>query len=374
MTLRQMNSHMPTCRNVTSVTLVLLMTAACSRAPVAPAAAPVALTVKTTQATPRDITATIETSGPLFAWQEVAIGSEVTGYRLREVLVDVGDSVKQGQVLARLDNSVLSADRDQAAAQLAEAEATVKEAQTKATRATNLLKSGVLSTQEAEQLTTGAATAEARLQSAKAQLTTAEQRLKYAVILAPDAGVISARAVTPGQIAASGADLFKLIRNHRIEWRAEIPEAQFGKVRRGMIAQVRRADGSLARGQVRSLSPNLDPNTHRGIAYVDLKLEPALSPGMYVTGSIELGQSKTLTLPLGAVSMRDGFAYVFVIGPGNIVSQRRVTVGRVMKDALEISDGIGATEQVVAAGTGFLHDGDHVAIANAATNAPGTGS
>jgi RND family efflux transporter MFP subunit len=320
--------------------------------------------VKTTQAAARDITANIDTSGPLFAWQEVAIGSEVTGYRVQDVLVDVGDSVKKGQTLARLDSTVLQADRDQAAAQVAEAEATVKEAKANADRAAVLLKRGAISAQEADQQITSAATAAARAQNAKAQLVTAQQRLKYGQIIAPDDGVISARSVAPGQIAASATDLFKLIRRHRVEWRAEIPEAQFGKVRKGMLAQVKRADGTIARGRVRALSPNLDPSTHRGIAYVDLTLEPALSPGMYVTGSIALGESKALTLPLDAVMMRDGFSYVFVVGANNVVTQKRITVGRVMADALEVNDGVSETDQIVYSGAGFLHDGDHVAVAN----------
>lgn len=359
-------------RTVTSFTVALLClgaAGACSRAPGTPAGPAVALTVKTTQAEPRDLTATIDTSGPLVAWQEVSIGSEVTGYRVQDVLVDVGDSVKKGQVLARLDRTILQADREQAQAQLAEAEATVKEAKANADRAAALLKRGAISAQEADQQMTTAATAVARVQSSRASLATAEQRLKYGEIIAPDDGVISARTVSPGQIATSGNDLFKLIRQRRVEWRAEIPEAQFGHVHKGMLAQVRRADGSLAKGRVRALSPNLDPNTHRGIAYVDLTLEPALSPGMYVTGSIELGSMKALTLPLDAVSVRDGFSYVFIVGPDAVVKQKRVTVGRVMPDAIEISEGISATENVVAAGSGFLHDGDHVAVA-----APGAAS
>src|SRR3974390_252990 len=93
-------------KTVNAFTVALLsfsIATACSRAPTAPAGPAVALTVETTQAEPRDVTAALDTSGPLFAWQEVSIGSEVTGYRVQEVLVDVGDSVTRGQVLARLD-------------------------------------------------------------------------------------------------------------------------------------------------------------------------------------------------------------------------------------------------------------------------------
>jgi HlyD family secretion protein len=321
------------------------------------------LTVETVLAQERSMPTVIETSGPLAAWQEVVIGSEISGYRVSEVTVDIGTVVSKGRVLAKLDDTLLRAEVEQRRAALLEAQASLAEAKSNADRSAALMKRGATSTQEADQRSTAAATAAARVASAQAQLSTAEQRLNYATIVAPDFGTISARTVVPGQIAAGGAELFKLIRQNRIEWRAEIPEAQISKIRAGMSAKVRRTDGTFAIGKIRTIAPSLDAATRRGTAYVDLHIENGLRPGMFSSGSIELGAQQTRLLPLAAVTMRDGFAYVFVLGADEKVTQRRVQVGRFFNDTVEILDGVTATDAIVARGAGFLRDGDQVRVA-----------
>lgn len=320
------------------------------------------LTVETIPPVTRETALTIDTAGVLAPWQEVSIGPEVTGYRISEITVDVGTAVSKGQVLARLDETLLRAEVDQRNAALAEAQASLAEAQANADRTAALMKRGASSEQESIQKTTAAATAAARVASAQAQLSTAEQRLKYATIVAPDFGVISARTATVGQLAAGGAEFFKMIRQNRVEWRAEIPEAQIGDVKAGMSAKVRRADGTYAVGRVRTVAPSLDTATRRGMAYVDLKLESGIRPGMFATGNIEIGKSPARILPLAAVTVRDGFSYIFVMGTDNKVTQKRIEVGRFFSDGVEVLDGIGPADAVVAQGAGFLRDGDQVRV------------
>lgn len=331
------------------------------------AAQQAALTVTATQPQRLNTAQALDTAGGLFAWQEVAVGAEVSGYRVGEVMVDVGDNVRKGQVLAKLDETLLRESLNQAQAAYDVAKATLEQAKAVAKRGNALQQPGVISKQDVEQLDTAAATATAQLASAESQLQTAKQRLEYATIKAPDEGVISARAVTPGQIATSGSTLFSLIRNSRVEWRAEVPSADIGKVKRGMTASVKRADGTLAKGTVRTVSPGLDSNTQRGVAYVDLKLEPQIRPGMYVTGSIALAQENVLTVPLDSVTVRDGFSYVFVLQDKNAVRQQRINVSRLLSDTVEVSDGLSVDDRIVASGVGFLRDGDIVRIADAAS-------
>jgi RND family efflux transporter MFP subunit len=318
--------------------------------------------VETITTAVRDAPTNIDTAGVLAAWQEVSIGSEVSGYRISEITVDVGSVVAKGRVLAKLDDTLLRAEVDQRAAALAEAKAALDEAKANADRTTALLKRGASSDQEAIQKSTAAATAIARVASAQAQLATAEQRLSYATIVAPDYGVISARTVSVGQLAPAGTDLFKMIRQNRVEWRAEIPEAQISSVKAGMAVKVRRADGTFATGRIRAVAPSLDSNTRRGIAYADLKLEDGIRPGMFASGTIELGHQQTHVLPLAAVTVRDGFSYVFVLGNDNKVTQRQVKVGRFFNDGVEIVDGVAASDSIVAQGAGFLRDGDQVRV------------
>lgn len=328
-----------------------------------------ALTVEVTAPDGGGTVQVLDTSGGLFAWQEVAVGADVSGYRVSEVFVDVGDSVQKGQVLAKLDDALLRQSVLQAQAAVEEAKATLEQTQAAARRGEALQKSGLISKQDLETLNTNAATATARLNSATAQLQAANQKLDYATIHAPDGGVISERSVAPGQIANAGANLFKLIRQSRVEWRAEIPASELGKVRRGMTASITRADGTKATGVVRTVSPGLDTNTQRGLAYVDLKLEPLVRPGMYVTGAIHLARAKTLTVPLAAVSVRDGFSYVFVLQPDRTVRQQRVTVGQLLNDTIEVRDGLSSDDRIVATGAGFLHDGDVVRLGSGAATA-----
>jgi RND family efflux transporter MFP subunit len=328
------------------------------------------LTVAITRAVAGDTAQMLDTAGSLFAWQEVAISAEVSGYRIADVLVDVGDAVSKGQVLARLDDTLLRESFSQAQAAVAVAKANMEQAQASARRGNALQQPGVISKQDAEQLNTAAATATAQLTNAESLLQSAKQRLEYANIRASDSGVISVRTATPGQIANAGVALFSLIRDNRIEWRAEVPAYDIGKVRRGMTARIKRPDGTYATGTVRTLSPGLDPNTQRGTAYVDLKLDNQVRPGMYMTGSIELAKASSLRVPLAAVTVRDGFSYVFVLQPDNLVRQQRVTVGRLQSDSVELIDGITVEDRIVASGVGLLRDGDRVSLADSAANAP----
>jgi RND family efflux transporter MFP subunit len=323
-----------------------------------------AMSVEVVQAKLANSTQVLETSGGLYAWQEVAVGAEVSGYRVAEVLVDVGDIVSQGQVLARLDNTLLKQAYDQAQAAVAVAKATMNQAQASARRGNSLQESGLISKQDSEQLNTNAATAGAQLQSAESQLQSAKQRLDYADIKATDPGVISARNVAPGQIANAGSSLFTLIRDSRVEWRADIPAAYIGRVKRGMRASIKRLDGSSASGTVRTVSPGLDANSQRGTAYVDLRLEAQIRPGMFVSGSIDMDKAKVLTVPISAVTVRDGFSYVFVVQADGAVRQQRVTVSRLLSDTVELSDGVSADDQIASSGVGLLRDGDKVSISN----------
>ena len=319
-------------------------------------------------ATPEKINAAqvLDTAGGLFAWQEVAVGAEVSGYRVADVLVDVGSKVSKGDLLAKLDETLLRESLNQAQAQVAVAKATLDQAKASANRGNALLQTNVISKQDVEQLNTTSATAAAQLINAESQLQTAKQRLDYALIRAPDAGVISARNALPGQIATTGTTLFSLIRQSRVEWRAEIAAVDIGRVHAGMAASVQRADGTKATGKVRTVSPGLDATSQRGIAYVDLALEPLIRPGMYVNGTIQLAKASTLTVPLTAVSARDGFSYVFVIKADSTVRQQRVTVGRIINDKIELRDGVTPEDSIVSSGSGFLRDGDKVTIANSA--------
>ena len=167
------------------------------------------------------------------AWQEASVGAESNGLRLTAVNVNVGDVVKAGQVLATFAADTVQADVAQARASVMEAEANAAEAAANAERARGLQASGALSQQQIQQYTTAEQTAKARVEAARAQLNAQQLRLKFTQVLAPDSGVISARTATVGAVVGSGTELFRMVRKGRLEWRAEVTQAELARIRPG---------------------------------------------------------------------------------------------------------------------------------------------
>ncbi|WP_316865284.1 efflux RND transporter periplasmic adaptor subunit [Ralstonia mannitolilytica] len=307
-------------------------------------------------------------SGAVQPWQEASIGAEVNGLKLAEVLVNVGDVVKQGQLLARLSDETVRADVAAQRATLAEAEASAAQAAGEARRAHELDKSGAISQQDLIQYDTQAKTAAAKLAAARAQFDSQQLRLRYTRVVAPDDGVISARSATVGAVVSSGTELFKLIRKNRLEWRAEMHGEVLPRIQPGQAVRLRRMDGGVVQGRVRQVAPTVDASTRNGLVYVDLPPQAAASgvkAGMYLSGDVLLGDAPAVTLPESAVFSRDGYDYVMVLAAQNRVRQTKVTVGRRQDGQVEIVQGIGPNDGVVAAGAAFLSDGDTVRVAGA---------
>ncbi len=314
----------------------------------------------------------IQASGTIAAWQEAIVGAEVAGLRLAELMVDVGDEVTKGQVLARFDDATTLAMVRQTEAAVAEAEANVAEAEANAQRAERLGKTGALSQQDATQYLTRGRTAKAQLESAKARLHSQKLALDYTRVVAPDDGVIASRKAMLGMVAAPGTELFRLVRQNRLEWRAELSGAQLAQVHVGDAASVQLVDRTIAHGKVRQVAPVLDESTRIGVAYVELDrsadANTAARAGMYGTGSITLGQRVALTLPSDAIVLRDGHEYVFVLGADGRVALTKVEIGRRFGNGVEISGGVTDAQQVVAAGAAFLNDADAVHVVPAPVN------
>lgn len=316
----------------------------------------------------------ISANGNIAAWQEAIIGSEANGLRLVNVLVNVGDVVKKGQLLADFATETIDADLMQAKASLLEAEATGREAINNADRARTLQNTGAMSNQQIEQYTTAAETAKARIEVAKAAVNTQQIRLKQTRIYAPDSGIISARNATVGAVVGAGTELFRLIRQSRLEWRAEVISSDLPKIKIGMQANIIAADGSHLIGKVRKLSPTVDMQTRNTIVYVDLPTN-SVKAGMFAKGDFLMGQSNTLAVPQQALVLRDGFNYVFVLKNINgeqakvgqvKVGQIKVQTGKRVGNLVEIVSGLTANQSIVASGGAFLSDNDTVKVVNAA--------
>ena len=337
------------------------------------------LTVTATQVGQSQMSTKLVANGSVAAWQDAIIGSESNGLRIAEVLVNIGDVVSRGQVLARFANEAVSADVAQAKAALAEAEATAVEATVNADRARGLQASGAISKQQIGQYLTAEQTAKARVAAAKASLDVQQLRLKYTQVLAPDSGVISARTATVGAVVGNGAELFRMIRQGRLEWRAEVTSADLSKISNGAQAIVIAPNGEQIQGKVRMVAPTVDVSNRTGLVYVDLlqskdkKQMHSFKPGMFARGEFVFGSSQAMTVPQQAVVVRDGFSYVFKLNADQRVTQVKVQTGRRMQingnEMIEILSGVNAGTQIAASGVGFLNDGDLVKLVTASSSA-----
>lgn len=308
----------------------------------------------------------VQATGSIAAWQEASIGAESGGLRVAEVRVNVGDVVRKGQVLAMLAAETIEADLALARANLAEAEAVLADARANAARARDVAGSGSLSQQQLAQLLTAEKTSDARVLAVRAQVAAQEIRLAHTAVAAPDEGSISVRNATVGAVVPQGQELFRLIRGDRLEWRAEVTSAEIARIRPGQSVAVSSATGASMAGRVRMVAPTVDLQTRNALVYVDLPAgamrDGKFKAGMFARGEFATGGANVLTLPLEAISLRDGFSYVFILGADNRVKQLKVQLGRRAGERVEVQGALKGDERVVASGAAFLADGDLVRV------------
>jgi RND family efflux transporter MFP subunit len=330
-----------------------------------------ALTVTTVRPQRVSMPVKLAANGNIAAWQEAIVGAEANGLRLTQVNVNVGDRVSKGQVLATLASDTLRAEVAQSRASLAEAEAAAADAANNAQRARTLQGTGALSASQINQYLTAEKTAQARAQAARALVQAQQARLGQTEVVAPDSGIISVRAATVGAVVNGGTELFRLIRQGRLEWRAEVTSSELGRITTGTTAQVTAANGARLSGRVRMIGPTVDPQTRSALVYVDVAPLPGnagqAKAGMFARGEFDLGATPALTVPQAAVAIRDGFSYAYRVEPDGRVSQLKVQTGRLAGDQVEIVGGLAPDARIVATGAGFLNDGDLVRVADAAS-------
>ncbi|MBU6377754.1 MAG: efflux RND transporter periplasmic adaptor subunit [Gammaproteobacteria bacterium] len=345
-----------------------LMLAGCSRGGGEPPPAASSLTVTLIAAERRAIDREIVASGSVAAWQEMSLGVELAGIRVANVLVEPGDRVSAGQALVELDRRTLDVQARQAEASLAQARANAELATSQEKRGATLLERNLISTNDFEVLRANRARAEAQQVAAEAERDAARLRLGFATLRAPDAGIISVRHVQPGQIVSAGGELLRLIRRGRLEWRAEIAETDLARIKVGAKVELRGPAGEAVTGVIRAVSPAIDPQTRTALVYADLVQPGALRAGMFAEGRLGIGKAEVIVVPRQSVVFRDGYPYVFVMGEGGKVLQRRIDTGPPQGERVEVRSGLKPGERVVARGAGFLSDGDVVKVVDGATS------
>jgi RND family efflux transporter MFP subunit len=246
---------------------------------------------------------TLTANGSIVPWQEAIISAQMQGVRISDVKVSIGDRVHQGDVLVTLDNYIHTANTETAHAIQGQ-------------------------------------------------------------VLAPDDGVISAASANVGSMMQPGAELFRLIRKGRLEWRAELTAEELMLLRKGMPVKITVGESRAINGTVRAISPSVSAQTRYGYALISLPDSSGIIAGAFAHGTFDISGGKKImqTLPQSAVMQRGSTTYVLVVGADNRVHEHVVTVGQRIADRIQIKEGLKVTEPVIESGGAFLTDGDIVRV------------
>ena len=356
---------------------------------IAEAPAPSLPAITVSAVTPQTLTDRIIASGLVAAVEEVQVAPLVEGQPLDQLLVDVGDTVTEGQVLAVLSKTTLELQKTEAVASLAaarstiaqaeaqkvEAEAAAAEAARVVDRTTKLRESGTAPQATWDTANANATAANARvtvatqgLESARAQLALAEARLENVDLMlnrtevkAPVAGKIVARNAKIGAIAtAAGQPMFVIIRDGALELRADVAEIDLLRLAPGQKAHLRAVGmtGTLD-GTVRLIEPVIDPLTRLGRARISVDTGDALRSGMFVEAEIIAAKHEGLAVPVTAIGSSPEGNTVMRVKDGLV---ERVAVKTGIRDGglVEIIEGLAAGDTIVTKAGAFVRNGDRI--------------
>jgi RND family efflux transporter MFP subunit len=313
------------------------------------------------------VTSKVSLTGLISARNDMPIGNEGDAGRISEVLVEAGDRVRKGQVLARLNPITAQSQLDAAEASLDEVRANAAVAQSEWARAQQ--GDDLFSKEENERRRTTALTARAKIRAAEAQVVDARNKLAHTIILAPTDGIVLTRSAEVGQIAVPGSTvLFHLARDGQIEMRGQVAEQDVPRLALGQSATVH-LDGvaDTFTGTIWQIGAVIDAGTRQGTVRIVLPADRNLRPGAFARADIEVGSTTGVLLPQTAVLSDEKGTYVLIVGGDNKVERRAVTLGGARSEGLLVSQGLNGSERVVAIAGAFLRTGETVAIAGKAS-------
>jgi HlyD family secretion protein len=319
-------------------------------------------TVSVTEVGVSSVPTTVSIIGTIAARYDMPIGVEGDAGRVAAIYVEAGDHVKRGQVLARLNVSVLEPQVANLEAALEQARAEAELADAEYRRAQAVGASGALSVEETQRRKSAGVTAAAKVKVAAAQLAEAQARLARAAVRAPADGIILTRNVEVGQTATPGGEaLFRLSEGGEVELRGQVSEQDLPLLKVGQLVNVRlTGTPRVYEGHVRLLGAVIDPQTRLGMARVALTPDPNLRPGAFARAEVTVSNADRAVLPQTAVLTDDKGSYVLIVSAQHKVERRAVHVSGVVQNGVTIADGINGKEQVVATAGAFLQEGELV--------------
>jgi HlyD family secretion protein len=312
----------------------------------------------------KTVTSSVSFTGAIAARYDMPIGNDGDTGRIVSVAVEAGDHVQKGQLLARLDDSVLVPQVNRLAASLEQAKAQSDLSAAEYRRALGVEKAGALSAEDIEKRRATAVTDAANVKVVAAQLAESQARLARTRIVAPIAGTVLTRRAEVGMIANPGGDaLFRVASGGEVEMRGQLAEQDLAQVKVGDAATVHLTGLPQAfEGKVRLLGAIIDPATRLGEIRITLKPDPALRPGAFARGEVRIGNAQRPVVPRTAVLTDTNGSYVYIVGADNKATRRAVSVAETSEQGVVIEAGLTGSEQVVTTAAGFLRPGEQVKI------------
>ncbi|MBB3770874.1 RND family efflux transporter MFP subunit [Angulomicrobium tetraedrale] len=349
-----------------------------------------AISISVVPAARREVVERLSVTGTLVAREEIMVGAEIDGFRITDILVEEGDRVSKGQVLARLSRDTLETLLAQNTATAAKARAAIAqqkaalqqamaeqtEAESSVERARTLIKTGATSQEMLDARERAAKVAAAQVAAAEESITASEAesaqiranrdeidvRIDRTDIRAPESGIVSARSARIGAIglASNPEPLFRIVKDGAIDLEAEVPESALPRVTLGQPVAVTPAGfNEPVQASVRLIGAKVDPTSRLAHVAVALPDDERLRPGAYGRGVIEIARRVGIALPQASLQFTPEGVFVFVV-ENDIVRRRAVTTGLKGDGYVEILQGVTEGDSVVAKAGGFLREGDRV--------------
>lgn len=305
-------------------------------------------------------------SGDMRARVESTLGFRVPG-KIVERLVNVGEEVKVGQVIARLDDKDLILSENSAKAAVLSAKSRLAVAKDALDRAEALQPKGYTPQATVDQRKLEADAAQAGLEEAQAQSRQATNSTGYAALIADKAGIVTRVAAEAGQVVAAGTPVIALAEAGEIEVALSVPEQDVTHLAVGQQADLQFwADADIkTQGRIREIARQADPGSRTYAVRIAIPNPPAASRlGMTVTAMLKLRPGVShISVPLAALTQVNGRSAVYVADrAASIVNSRPVETGGVDADSVKIVSGLKTGDVVVTGGVQFLSEGMHVRL------------
>jgi HlyD family secretion protein len=309
-----------------------------------------------------NIIGSISANGTLAARRELPVGVVGEGGQIAQVLVEPGDWVTAGQVLAVVDRSVQIQQQASSAAQIQVTQANARLAQANLDRALQLVDRGFISKADVDRLTATRDAAAAQVRVASAQLGELQARTRRLNITAPAAGLVLDRNVEPGQVVSAGSGiLFRIAKGGEMEMMAKLGESDLAQITKGTLAQVIPVGSpKVFTGEIWQIAPMIDPQTRQGTARIALPYAPELRVGGFANAVVGSTNVVAPLLPDSAVLSDLKGSYVYVVGKDNKVERRVIKTGMISDKGIAITEGLAGDERVVLRAGGFLSPGETV--------------